>query len=469
MKGTGRRRYHPFFALRLMRRTLLLYLVPLVQVLFARQWDVLWTALAQDLALFCLMALISYGMLGVSSWELDDDGTLRLHWNLVVSFERTIQASQLAAVQIERPLIYRLGGASRVTFYPNLLPKGRAVTLCLKSRDARMLADQLMPAPPEEYYHPAGGQRLALVLLGANSLSTLLLVWVALGQGDNTAEQMALSQLGQAAAWAARWLPAGLAWVLTLLTFLFGLSLLRSFSHTVRYAVWRGQGVLASRGGLLLRVERRFRLDRLTCAEVRLSPTARLLRCYPVYLTAGCYSGDDPLFVYRSGQEELIHRLLPGLRLPPNRRLSLEQVRGRSLAILMPAGSTFAFLVLLILVASWALPSAIPLLALPAAAAGFWLVISFQGFFREGAWPVDGRITFLRQRRLSLRCVCIFSPVICLRIFQSPWAVTRGRANLTFAYPGRLHETVRSIPLAEARACAVLFERNEFHDPNDSV
>ena len=469
MRGTGRRRYHPFFALRLMRRTLLLYLVPLVQVLFARQWDVLWTALAQDLALFCLMALISYGMLGVSSWELDDDGTLRLHWNLVVSFERAIQASQLAAVQIERPLICRLGGASRVTFYPALLPKGRAVTLCLKNRDARMLADQLMPAPPEEYYHPAGGQRLALVLLGANSLSTLLLVWVALGQGDNTAEQMALSQLGQAAAWAARWLPAGLAWILTLLTFLFGLSLLRSFSHTVRYAVWRGQGVLASRGGLLLRVERRFRLDRLTCAEVRLSPTARLLRCYPVYLTAGCYSGDDPLFVYRSGQEELIHRLLPGLRLPPNRRLSLEQVRGRSLAILMPAGSTFAFLVLLILVASWALPSAIPLLALPAAAAGFWLVISFQGFFREGAWPVDGRITFLRQRRLSLRCVCIFSPVICLRIFQSPWAVTRGRANLTFAYPGRLHETVRSIPLAEARACAVLFERNEFHDPNDSV
>ena len=41
MKGTGRRLYHPFFALRLMRRTLVLYLVPLVQVLFARQWDVL--------------------------------------------------------------------------------------------------------------------------------------------------------------------------------------------------------------------------------------------------------------------------------------------------------------------------------------------------------------------------------------------------------------------------------------------
>lgn len=469
MTGTGRRRYHPFFALRFMRRTLLLYLVPLVQVLFAREWDVLWTALAQDLALFCLLALISYVMLRASSWELDADGALRLHWHLVISWEKTIQASQLAAVQIDRPVIYRLGGASRMSLYPTLLPKGRAVTLCLKRRDAELLADRLMPAPPEEYYHPAGGERLALVLLGANSLSTLLLIWVALGQGDNAAEQMALAQLDQAAAWAAHWLPAGLAWALTLWTFLFGLSLLRSFSHTVRYAVWRGQGVLASRGGLFLRVERRFRLDRLTCAEVRLSPAARLLRCYPVYLTAGCYSGDDPLFVYRAGQEDLVCRLLPGFRLPPNRRSSLARVRGRSLALLAPAGGSLAFLVLLLLVASWALPSAIPLLVLPALVCSFWLLISLEGFFREGAWPVDGRLTFLRQRRLSLCCVCVFSPVVCLRIAQTPWAVTRGRANLTFAYPGRLRQRVRSIPLQDARACAAIFERNDFHDPNDSL
>ena len=469
MTGTGRRRYHPFFALRFMRRTLLLYLVPLVQVLFAREWQALQTALAQDLALFCLLALISYVMLRASSWELDADGVLRLHWNLVISFERTVQASQLAAVQIERPVAYRLGGASRMTLYPTLLPKGQAVTLCLTRRDAQMLADRLMPAPVEENYHPAGGERLALVLLGANSLSTLLLIWVALGQGDNAAEQMALAQLDQAAAWVAHWLPAGLAWALTVWTILFGVSLLRSFSHTVRYTVWRGNGVLASRGGLLLRVERRFRLDRLTCAEVRLSPAARLLRCYPVYLTAGCYSGDDPLFVYRAGQEELVQRLLPAFRLPPNRRFTLEQVRGRSLVLIAPVGGSLAFFVLLLLVASWALPSAMPLLALPAAACALWLVFEVEGLFREGAWPADGRLTFLRQRRMSLRCVCVFSPVVCLTITQSPWAVTQNRANLTFAYPGHLHERVRSIPLSDARACAAFFERNDPHDPNDSV
>ena len=464
---TGRRRYHPFFALRFMRRTLLLYLVPLVQVLFERDWAALSTALAQDAALFCLLAGISFVMLRASGWEMDAQGVLRLRWDLVVSFEQTIQGSQLAAVQIERPFLYRVAGASRVTLYPALLPKGRAVTLCLTRGDARRLADRLMPAPAEAYYHPAGGQRLAFVLLGANSLSTLFLIWLSVRQGDSAAEQMAWQQLGQAAAWAARWLPAGLAWALTLWTFLLGVSLLRSFSHTVRYEVWRGGGVLASRGGLLRHVERRFRLDRLTCAEVRLSPVARLLRCYPVYLTAGCYSGDDPLFVYRAGQEELVRRLLPGFALPPRRPLRLADVQGRSLIFLAPAGGCLAFCVLLLLVASWALPAALPLLALPAAVCAVWLAFEAEGLFREGAWPVGGRLTFLRQRRLSLHCVCVFAPVTALRIRQSPWAVLRGRAHLTFAYPGRLHETVRSIPLRDADACTAFLERKHPHDQDD--
>ena len=212
MTGTGPRRYHPFFALGFMRRTLLLYLVPLVQVLFAREWQALWRALAQDLALFCLLALVSAAMLRASSWELDAAGVLHLRWDLILSFERRIQNSQLAAVQIERPVLYCLAGASRVTLYPALLPKGQAVTLHLTRRDARMLADRMMPAPQQEIYHPAGGQRLAFALLGANSLSTLLLVALALRQGDNAAEQIALEQINQAASWAARWLPAGLAW-----------------------------------------------------------------------------------------------------------------------------------------------------------------------------------------------------------------------------------------------------------------
>ena len=145
---TGRRRYHPFFALRFMRRTLLLYLVPLVQVLFRRDWAALSTALAQDLVLFCLLAAVSWVMLHASSWELDAEGVLRLRWDLLVSFERTIQGSQLAAVQVERPVAYRLAGACRGTLYPALLPRRQAVTLCLQRRGAGLPARRPPPPPP---------------------------------------------------------------------------------------------------------------------------------------------------------------------------------------------------------------------------------------------------------------------------------------------------------------------------------
>ena len=70
---------------------------------------------------------------------------------------------------------------------------------------------------------------------------------------------------------------------------------------------------------------------------------------------------------------------------------------------------------------------------------------------------------------MSLCCVCVFSPAAALRITQSPWAVLKGRANVTIAYPGRLHETVRSIPLAGAQNCAAFLERNDPYDSHHSL
>ncbi|MFR5706298.1 MAG: hypothetical protein ACLUEF_11280 [Faecalibacterium prausnitzii] len=45
--------FHPLAALHLLRKTLLVYLLPLVQVLFDRNWDALRAALRQDLCCLC--------------------------------------------------------------------------------------------------------------------------------------------------------------------------------------------------------------------------------------------------------------------------------------------------------------------------------------------------------------------------------------------------------------------------------
>ena len=111
---TEEKRFHPFMALRFLRKTLAVYLLPLIHVLFAQNWKALWTALRQDAVIFLVMACISWVILHASSWSLDADDVLHLHWRLFYHLDRAIPGEALAALALERPMLFRLGGASRV-------------------------------------------------------------------------------------------------------------------------------------------------------------------------------------------------------------------------------------------------------------------------------------------------------------------------------------------------------------------
>ena len=50
------RGFHPFAVLHFLRKTILLYLLPLLQVLFARNWAALRTALVQGAVLLAVIA-----------------------------------------------------------------------------------------------------------------------------------------------------------------------------------------------------------------------------------------------------------------------------------------------------------------------------------------------------------------------------------------------------------------------------
>ena len=53
------RSFHPFAVLHFLRKTILLYLLPLLQVLFTRNWAALRTALVQGAALLTVLAAVS--------------------------------------------------------------------------------------------------------------------------------------------------------------------------------------------------------------------------------------------------------------------------------------------------------------------------------------------------------------------------------------------------------------------------
>ena len=457
---TEEKHFHPFAALRFLRKTLAVYLIPLVNVLFERNGPAFWTALRQDAILFALLCGVSWVILRFSSWQLDEAGVLHLRWKLLFKLDTTIRGEALAALTLERPALFRLGGATKITLYPTGQPQKHVIPLCLRRADARELADRLLPIETPTLHTPAGSERAALVLLGANGISTLALVALAIRQTRQLpldAETLAFAHLGHLAAFAARWLPAGAAWLLTLATALFGASLARSFAQAVHYEVWHTATQIGSRGGWINRFECRVRSAQISYADVRVSPAARVLKRWPVFVTAGCCTPELPLFVYRSGGEALFRELLPEFQMPPDVRADTTQ---RSLIFFAPAGIPFALCLLLTLVSATVLPQLTLTLLIPTLFFGALLTGAAAGYRREGLWLREGRMTLRRQQGLYLHCICVFHPDVCLTAAQSPWAASVGRTNLTLTFPGWVKLKVRSVPLRDAEKFFRFMETN---------
>ena len=440
------RGFHPFAVLHFLRKTILLYLLPLLQVLFARNWAALHTALVQGAALLTVLAAVSAAVLHAGRWRVDAQGTLRVRWRLGVRLDRSLKASQLAALTIERPLLYRLAGASRVVLYP--AGQKRTLTLLLSAQNAQFLADRMMPRRDAVAHTPRGGEKLAFAVLGANGLSTLILWWFAIQQTQGyapDAQTAALAQLGQLAAFAARWLPLGTAWLLVLAGTLFCISLVRSALQAVHYTVWRTDTQLGSRGGLVRRYEMRLRLCQLNYADLRRSPATWALHYCPVFVSAGACRPELPLFVWREGTP-LLRELLPEMaQLPPD---TCADTTDRSMVFFLPAGIPLALCLLLTAVSRTTLPALTLPLLIPTGVFAALLGAAAVGWHREGVWQQKGQLLLCRQHRFHLHQLCVFHPDTGFTALQSPWAVTVQRANLTLVFPGKEKVTVRSVPLA---------------------
>lgn len=394
--------FHPLAALHLLRKTLLVYLLPLVQVLFDRNWDALRAALRQELVLLFFISAVCWAVYYGGRWQVDAEGTVHVSWRLGVRLDRALRAEGLAALMLEQPPLYRLTGACRVVLYP--VGQTKTITLYLTRQQAEELADVLLPVTDPLWHAPKGGEKLAFTVLGANGLSTLILWWLAIHQTQSyapDAQTAALAQLGQLAAFAARWLPLGTAWLLVLAGTLFCISLVRSALQAVHYC--------------------------------------------PVFVSAGACRPELPLFVWREGTP-LLRELLPEMaQLPPDTRTDTTD---RSMVFFLPAGIPLALCLLLTAVSRTTLPALTLPLLIPTGVFAALLGAAAVGWHREGVWQQKGQLLLCRQHRFHLHQLCVFHPDTGFTALQSPWAVTVQRANLTLVFPGKEKVTVRSVPLA---------------------
>ena len=141
--------------------------------------------------------------------------------------------------------------------------------------------------------------------------------------------------------------------------------------------------------------------------------------------------------------------------MPPDLLARTEQ---RSLIFLAPAGIPFALCALLTLISVYTLPNLTVTLLFPTVFFAAGLAGGMMGYRREGVWLRDGQLTLRRQRGIYLHSICVFHPDLCLTANQSPWAANVDRTNLTFAFPGRVKLTVRSVPWRDAQKCFEFLE-----------
>lgn len=453
------RHFHPIAAALFLRKTWLLCLLPLLRPLFVRDWPSLRAALQQEAVLLSLLLGASLLFAYAGSWRLGEGGALHLSWSLFFRREHIVRGGSLAALTVERPALLRLAGASCVTLYPRGKDKKHRIVLYLPKHDASQLAEALFPAPVGPALRPAGGEKLALALLGANGFSTLALLAQALRESEglpSDVQSLAVAPLSRFAVFAERWLPAGSAWLLTLAAAFWGVSLARSADQTVRCEVQRGGGVLAGRGGLVRLYEFRVRCGALQFAQVKLSPLSFLLRRCPVSITADGFRPERPLLVYRAGDERLLADLLPGFAVPPPAPVDTEN---RSLAFFYPAAIPLALCLVLAAAARLVLPE----LVLPLIVAAVWFLLllgaAWYGWQYEGVQLCGGHLTLWRQKGLAAYRTCVLGDTLYLTAKQSPWAAAAQRTDLLLQFPGGARETVRSIPVADAGRCFDFLER----------
>lgn len=439
LPGPGAPRpFHLLYALRYFRYGLVLCLVPMAQALLAFDLSAFYTALGQDAAILLAVGAASLVLRRATAFWLDGAG---LHCETgIFRRVRTVYApAALAALEVSRPVHCRLLAASKVTLYFKNYARPRTAALYLRREDAAALAQALLPVRGDvRIFAPTGFERLSLVMLSANLLTSCAFAWMTLERASRLMpwdlQALAGQNLARLSALGAGLLGTGASAAATLALAASTVTVLYSFVHTFGFRSYRSGGVLVSRGGLVTRIERRVALGAVSAVEVRRTPAARLLGRYPVYISAGAFRGGDiPLMVYRRGAPHTPQTLVPGYR--PAAQPLCQPARKSPVQYLWRPAAALALCLGLTGAAAARMPGMLPVLALGDVLLAAGLAAAVEALFTEGL-AADGRTVVLRFTRRFTRCeVCVLTPDIAYRLFETPFAAAGGRCDVTVYTP----------------------------------
>ena len=392
-------RFHVVYILKYIRYGLIFCLVPMVQALLAFDLPSLYRALRQDAVILLAMAFLAVVIWRQVGFTLTDQ-CLILDQGVFLHRRLSLLRRHIAVLELSRPLGLRMVGAAKVTVYMARGQGVRKAVFFLPKQQASTLAELLLPVRSDAvFFEPTGAERISLTMFSANLATTAALLWVSaretgqiFGQGlEQQLNALALDRLTGIEQLFELFLPAGLAWLFTLVFFFWGVALFWSLLSTAGFKVSRSGGVILAKGGHVNHTERRIVAAAVSYCDVRLTPAARLLKRRPVYLSAGSYRGGDiPVLVYKPGNEALLQALMPQFQPPP---YAPGIVAGRSLPqFLWKGGAAFAFSAALLGVSLWRLPQLTPLLSLPLLLSLGLLLAGLEALVTEGVCQGPGGV-----------------------------------------------------------------------------
>ena len=451
-------RFHFVYIAKFIRYGLVLCLVPMLQALIRFDLQSLYTALRQDAVILVVMAVISVWLWRQAGFSLTQEA-LTLKLGFLITRQITLPCNQVAVLEQSRPLWLRLLGASRVTVYAARSAHFKSVPFFLPKHQAAILAETMLPVRSDAtFFEPTGAERIRFTVLSANIATTAALLWVSarettriLGEGiEEQLNHLALDNLTRIEQIAELFLPAGVAWLFTLVFVFWGVALFWSLLSTAGFRVSRSGGVILAKGGHVNHIERRILASAVIWCDVRTTPSARLLRRYPVYLCAGSFDGGDiPILVYKKGQEALLEALMPQFRLCP---AALGPVADRSLPqFLWKGGAAFAFCGALAGVSVWQLPQLTPVLIIPLLLSLGLVLVSLEAWFTEGVHRNSNHTLAVQYSRWFTRhSLCVFTPDRAFSTFQTPFSENVARCNFTLRLPCRRKIKLRGIKRYQA-------------------
>ncbi|MEG2021535.1 MAG: hypothetical protein RR978_03995 [Oscillospiraceae bacterium] len=448
-------RFHWIFALKYIKYSLLLCVVPMIRAVINFDMESLFTALTQDAAILVFMAVIAV-LLWFNAGYVKGEGNIDIYEGLFIKRKHSILLKSLAVVETVRPLSFRIFGASKVILYFKTNKIGKTTTLYLSKKDAEAFAHSAMPVKQDvSVFEPAGAERLAFVMLSANILTSSLFAIVTVNRltdvlGKN-AGNIAWERFSRLELWFEHFLPAGFAFATALLFLAFTFSVLYSIFRTAGFKVCRNGGVLISKGGLVTKIERRFWCAAITACDVRVTPAARLLRRYPVFLYAGSFhAADAPVFAFKNKNRALLHLLLPEFTLEEP-EFKAPKTRSIFQYIWLPA-SVFAVFTVLYIVARSVLPPLSSLFLFPMLLSFLSCILSCEGYCRENIrLNKNATVGICYTRFFTRHDVCVLVQDLALRTRQHPISLANGYADLYLYLPCMRRLRVRGMQAYAAK------------------